>query len=97
MNSHQLVIASLVVIARCACNIYCLFVAQNIYAKFYGVQIKTESGAKAKLEKTGIYKKWKERSHKRVSLTGTNEGNAEDSTGNALSLKFMYFSFVSLK
>ncbi|KAM1019007.1 hypothetical protein ACFX2C_040568 [Malus domestica] len=45
-------------------------------------KIKTESGAKAKLEKTGIYKKWKERSHKRVSLTGTNEGNAEDSTGN---------------
>ncbi|VVA27959.1 PREDICTED: ATP-dependent RNA [Prunus dulcis] len=45
-------------------------------------KIKTESGAKAKLEKTGIYKRWKERSHNKVSLKGINEGNAEEAAGN---------------
>lgn len=53
---------------------------------FHGVQLKTESGAKGKLEKTGIYKKWKERSHNKVSFKGTSEGNAEEATGNALYL-----------
>lgn len=44
------------------------------------VQIKTESGAKTKANKTGIYKKWKERSHGRISLKGTNNGDPQDST-----------------
>ncbi|XP_031259135.1 putative DEAD-box ATP-dependent RNA helicase 29 [Pistacia vera] len=44
-------------------------------------KVKTESGAKVKATKTGIYKKWKERSHKKVSIQGTsNEGNSEEST-----------------
>lgn len=38
------------------------------------MQVKTESGAKVKTEKTGIYKKWKERSHKKVYLKGTTNG-----------------------
>lgn len=54
------------------------------------VQIKTESGAKTKATKTGIYKKWKERSHGKVFLKGTNnEGDAQESTslkGNILNL-----------
>ncbi|KAJ0988260.1 hypothetical protein J5N97_006616 [Dioscorea zingiberensis] len=33
-------------------------------------KIKTESGAKVKAGKTGIYKKWKERSHKKISFNG---------------------------
>ncbi|KAF6141151.1 hypothetical protein GIB67_006596 [Kingdonia uniflora] len=41
-------------------------------------KIKTESGSKVKATKTGIYKKWKERSHHKISLKGTNtEGNTE--------------------
>ncbi|XP_021902445.1 putative DEAD-box ATP-dependent RNA helicase 29 [Carica papaya] len=45
-------------------------------------KIKTESGAKVKASKTGIYKKWKERSHRKVSLKGTsNEGDAAETTG----------------
>lgn len=45
------------------------------------MQIKTESGAKVKATKTGIYKKWKEGSHRKISLRGTNnDGNAEEST-----------------
>ncbi|KAJ9189158.1 hypothetical protein P3X46_000487 [Hevea brasiliensis] len=44
-------------------------------------KIKTESGAKVKAKSTGIYKKWKEQSHKKVSLKGTsNEGNAEQTS-----------------
>ncbi|KAG5100576.1 hypothetical protein JHK82_045628 [Glycine max] len=43
-------------------------------------KIKTESGAKTKANKTGIYKKWKERSHVRISLKGTNNGDPQDST-----------------
>ncbi|XP_057738737.1 putative DEAD-box ATP-dependent RNA helicase 29 [Arachis stenosperma] len=44
-------------------------------------KIKTESGAKTKATKTGIYKKWKERSHTKVSLKGTNnDGDAQEST-----------------
>ncbi|XAR62412.1 RNA helicase [Bertholletia excelsa] len=42
-------------------------------------KIKTESGAKVKANKTGLYKKWKERSHNKISLKGTNNGgNAEE-------------------
>lgn len=58
---------------------------------FLSVQVKTESGAKSKAIKTGIYKKWKERSHKKVSLKGTgDEGNAGETTsmpGNDLKLE----------
>ncbi|KAK4364138.1 hypothetical protein RND71_015496 [Anisodus tanguticus] len=39
-------------------------------------KIKTEGGSKTKSNKTGIYKKWKDQSHKRVSLNGTNDGNS---------------------
>ncbi|CAN4087151.1 unnamed protein product [Withania somnifera] len=47
-------------------------------------KIKTESGSKMKSNKTGIYKKWKDQSHKRVSLNGTNDGNfAAESTSLA--------------
>ncbi|KAK9271353.1 hypothetical protein L1049_026943 [Liquidambar formosana] len=47
-------------------------------------KVKTEGGAKVKANKTGIYKKWKERSHNKISLKGTNnEGNAEESTSFA--------------
>ncbi|XP_018851376.2 putative DEAD-box ATP-dependent RNA helicase 29 isoform X1 [Juglans regia] len=43
-------------------------------------KIKTESGAKVKANKTGIYKKWKQQSHNKISFKGTvNEGNAEES------------------
>ncbi|GLT45837.1 hypothetical protein SLA2020_196400 [Shorea laevis] len=43
-------------------------------------KIKTESGAKVKAKKTGIYEKWKQRSHNKISLKGTSsEGNAEGS------------------
>ncbi|KAH1096779.1 hypothetical protein J1N35_013700 [Gossypium stocksii] len=43
-------------------------------------KVKTESGAKVKTEKTGIYKKWKERSHKKVYLKGTTNGENGDAT-----------------
>ncbi|KAL2658052.1 hypothetical protein AAZV13_03G000900 [Glycine max] len=47
-------------------------------------KIKTESGAKTKANKTGIYKKWKERSHGRISLKGTNnDGDSQESTSLA--------------
>ncbi|KAG4380148.1 hypothetical protein GLYMA_16G116400v4 [Glycine max] len=46
-------------------------------------KIKTESGAKTKANKTGIYKKWKERSHGRISLKGTNNGDPQESTSLA--------------
>ncbi|XP_048129642.1 putative DEAD-box ATP-dependent RNA helicase 29 [Rhodamnia argentea] len=52
-------------------------------------KIKTESGAKVKANKTGIYKKWKERSHSKISLKGTsNEENSVESTGLAGDRKF---------
>ncbi|KAL0432252.1 UNVERIFIED_CONTAM: putative DEAD-box ATP-dependent RNA helicase 29 [Sesamum latifolium] len=44
-------------------------------------KVKTESGSKVKANKTGIYKKWKERSHKKISLKGANN----DSTTGAAS------------
>ncbi|XP_057975765.1 putative DEAD-box ATP-dependent RNA helicase 29 isoform X2 [Malania oleifera] len=44
-------------------------------------KIKTESGSKVKANKTGIYKKWKERSHNKISLKGTvNDQNGENPT-----------------
>ncbi|XP_015582528.1 putative DEAD-box ATP-dependent RNA helicase 29 isoform X2 [Ricinus communis] len=44
-------------------------------------KVKTEGGAKVKANKTGIYKKWKERSHRKVSLKGaSDEGNAEQTS-----------------
>ncbi|KAB2040484.1 hypothetical protein ES319_D02G086400v1 [Gossypium barbadense] len=43
-------------------------------------KVKTESGAKIKTEKTGIYKKWKERSHKKVYLKGTTNGENGEAT-----------------
>lgn len=64
--------------------------------------MKTESGAKVKATKTGIYKKWKERSHKKVSLRGTDhDGRSEDNANvsgtnseiNAL-LRFFIFNFL---
>ncbi|XP_045818421.1 putative DEAD-box ATP-dependent RNA helicase 29 [Trifolium pratense] len=46
-------------------------------------KIKTESGAKTKTNKTGIYKKWKERSHSKISLKGTSaDGDAQESTSS---------------
>ncbi|OIS99244.1 PREDICTED: putative DEAD-box ATP-dependent RNA helicase 29 [Nicotiana attenuata] len=39
-------------------------------------KIKTEGGSKMKTHKTGIYKKWKDQSHKRVSVNGTNDGGS---------------------
>ncbi|OMO57173.1 hypothetical protein COLO4_35483 [Corchorus olitorius] len=46
-------------------------------------KVKTESGAKVKSQKTGIYKKWKERSHKKVSLKGTSYGENAEGTANS--------------
>ncbi|KGN66771.1 putative DEAD-box ATP-dependent RNA helicase 29 [Cucumis sativus] len=49
-------------------------------------KIKTESGAKVKANKTGIYKKWKERSHNKISLkgisNGEHDGDAINTGGN---------------
>lgn len=62
--------------------------------------VKTESGAKVKATKTGIYKKWKERSHKKVYLKGaSNERNAEETMslpGNDLKLKLEAPLFFAL-
>ncbi|GAA0159377.1 RNA helicase [Lithospermum erythrorhizon] len=44
-------------------------------------KVKTEGGAKVKARKTGIYKKWKDQSHSKVSLRGSNDGTEEVSTG----------------
>ncbi|XP_052730805.1 uncharacterized protein LOC108322028 isoform X3 [Vigna angularis] len=46
-------------------------------------KIKTESGAKMKATKTGLYKKWKECSHGKISLRGTNDGDPQESTSLA--------------
>ncbi|KAL4035848.1 hypothetical protein IC575_004556 [Cucumis melo] len=49
-------------------------------------KIKTESGAKVKANQTGIYKKWKERSHNKISLkgisNGEHDGDAKNTGGN---------------
>ncbi|XP_074587245.1 DEAD-box ATP-dependent RNA helicase 29 [Curcuma longa] len=41
-------------------------------------KIKNESGSKIKSDKTGLYKKWKERSHRKISLGGI---DADEATG----------------
>ncbi|XP_006847227.2 putative DEAD-box ATP-dependent RNA helicase 29 [Amborella trichopoda] len=41
-------------------------------------KIKTEGGAKVKGTKTGIYKKWKERSHIKISAHGSSETDAQN-------------------
>ncbi|KAL6504520.1 putative DEAD-box ATP-dependent RNA helicase 29 [Orobanche gracilis] len=47
-------------------------------------KIITESGAKVKANKTGIYKKWKERSHNNVSLKGTsNDDTSQGASSSA--------------
>ncbi|XP_030465451.2 putative DEAD-box ATP-dependent RNA helicase 29 [Syzygium oleosum] len=52
-------------------------------------KIKTEGGVKVKANKTGIYKKWKERSHSKISLKGTsNDENFVGSAGLAGDRKF---------
>ncbi|XP_073133429.1 putative DEAD-box ATP-dependent RNA helicase 29 [Henckelia pumila] len=51
-------------------------------------KIKTESGAKVKTNKTGIYKRWKEQSHKKVSLKGTNDGTVEVASTSSGNLGF---------
>lgn len=46
-------------------------------------QIKTESGKKVKADKTGIYKRWKERSHSNVNVKGAStDGEAEGAIGS---------------
>lgn len=45
-------------------------------------KIKTESGAKVKTNKTGIYKKWKERSHNKISLKGISLGDHDGEATN---------------
>ncbi|XP_047981169.1 putative DEAD-box ATP-dependent RNA helicase 29 [Salvia hispanica] len=46
-------------------------------------KIKTESGAKVKAKSTGIYKRWKEKSHSKVSLRGTNDSTADGSASSS--------------
>ncbi|XP_054819629.1 putative DEAD-box ATP-dependent RNA helicase 29 isoform X1 [Prosopis cineraria] len=47
-------------------------------------KITTEGGAKVKATKTGIYKKWKERSHNKIGLKGMdNEGDSHGPTSSA--------------
>ncbi|XVF39171.1 hypothetical protein PTKIN_Ptkin01aG0014000 [Pterospermum kingtungense] len=46
-------------------------------------KVKTEGGAKIKAQKTGIYKKWKERSHRKVSLKGTSNGENAEGMANS--------------
>ncbi|XP_077249788.1 putative DEAD-box ATP-dependent RNA helicase 29 [Tasmannia lanceolata] len=47
-------------------------------------KVKTESGSKVKATKTGIYKKWQQHTHRKISFDGTpSEGNAQDDTRSA--------------
>ncbi|XP_057772699.1 putative DEAD-box ATP-dependent RNA helicase 29 [Salvia miltiorrhiza] len=46
-------------------------------------KIKTESGAKLKAKSTGIYKRWKEKSHSKVSLRGTNNSAADGAASSS--------------
>ncbi|KAK4387352.1 putative DEAD-box ATP-dependent RNA helicase 29 [Sesamum angolense] len=46
---------------------------QKQKSTYHWDKVKTESGSKVKANKTGIYKKWKERSHKKISLKGANK------------------------
>ncbi|KAJ4841689.1 putative DEAD-box ATP-dependent RNA helicase 29 [Turnera subulata] len=43
-------------------------------------KVKTEGGAKVKATKTGIYERWKQRSHRKVSLTGRADGETAENT-----------------
>lgn len=76
-------------LSMCRTNLTCATIYVYLFALIYvlhfnGEQIQTESGAKAKANKTGIYKKWKERSHSKISLRGnSNEGNIEEATSLA--------------
>ncbi|KAF4356342.1 hypothetical protein G4B88_001217 [Cannabis sativa] len=45
-------------------------------------KVKTESGARVKANKTGIYKKWKEHSHNKISFRGGEE-NADERPGRS--------------
>ncbi|XP_047334167.1 putative DEAD-box ATP-dependent RNA helicase 29 [Impatiens glandulifera] len=45
-------------------------------------KVKTEGGSKTTATKTGIYKRWKDRSHRSISLKGNDEGNTEASTSS---------------
>lgn len=45
-------------------------------------KIKTESGAKVKASKSGIYNKWKEQSHQKISLSGMAKDTIEGGTGS---------------
>ncbi|XP_012065044.1 putative DEAD-box ATP-dependent RNA helicase 29 isoform X2 [Jatropha curcas] len=45
-------------------------------------KIKTENGAKVKSKNTGMYKKWKERSHRKVSLKGIGNGENDEQTSS---------------
>ena len=58
------------------------------------MQVKTESGAKVKANKTGIYKRWKERSHNKVSFKGSGEGGAEESIGNFLEWMLIFSDYL---
>lgn len=50
-------------------------------------KVKTEGGSKVKANKTGIYKKWKARSHNKISFKGTsNDGN--ENVGTAGDTRF---------
>ncbi|CAA7396725.1 unnamed protein product [Spirodela intermedia] len=40
-------------------------------------KIKTEGGQRVKASKTGIYEKWKERSHMKISFSGSGENSSE--------------------
>ncbi|WCJ41235.1 DEAD-box ATP-dependent RNA helicase 29 [Euphorbia peplus] len=45
-------------------------------------KVKTESGAKVNAKSTGIYKKWKEQSHRKVSVRGTSDDGGVEQTSN---------------
>ncbi|XP_050936890.1 putative DEAD-box ATP-dependent RNA helicase 29 isoform X2 [Cucumis melo] len=51
-------------------------------------KIKTESGAKVKANQTGIYKKWKERSHNKISLKGISNGEHDGDAKNTGNQQF---------
>lgn len=48
-----------------------------------------------KAKKTGIYKKWKERSHSKVSLKGANDGAGEESRSSAGNLYLGYLILLA--
>ncbi|KAG9146721.1 hypothetical protein Leryth_005055 [Lithospermum erythrorhizon] len=52
-------------------------------------KVKTEGGVKVKARKTGIYKKWKDQSHSKVSLRGSNDRTGEVSTSISGSMRLL--------